>query len=507
MSWLDLQVRERPAAPALRVPAPPGGGTALSFSWRELGAAARRAARALAVSGAGPGRRVAVALPNTAEHVVAIHAVERLGAVLVPVDPRLDGAELDRRLEAVGAELLVTDEGTAGAGVSWTGPRIVPGELLSAEGSAAVGRVPEPPAPAAAPEDDVLHSILFTSGSTGIAEPVPLTRGNHRSSAAAVASNLGVGPDDDWLCCLPLVHVGGLAIVLRSVLRGASITLLDRFDAARTARLLVEPPDGRPVTLASLVPTMLRRLLPALPSAGGGGPAGASLRAVLVGGGPVTPELLAEAVSRRVPALATYGMTETASQVTAVPPERFPRGIAARPASAGPPLPGVELEIRRPGESGPVAGVGEIWVRGPMVSLPAAERSGGRDGWLRTGDLGRIDADGDLRVVGRRDQVIVTGGENVSPERVEEALAAHPGVADCAVVGIDDPEWGRAVAAAVVPADPAAPPAVDRLAAWCRDRLAPFEVPKRWRFLPAIPRTAAGKVARRTVAREWGAGR
>jgi len=501
MTWLAHQMRVRPEATALRV-----GEQVLTYG--ALGELVGRAAACLAEAGVGPDSRVAVALPNSLEHVLAIYATSWLGAVLVPVDPRLpavDPVELRRRLEVAGAGVLVASAGSAKEPVPC--PVIDPAELCSTVESdpVASGNPVPPPRPR---HPDELHSIVFTSGSTGRPEAVHLTHGNHLASAVASAFNLGIDRRDDWLCCLPLVHVGGLAIVLRSVLYGTALTLTDGFDAPRVAELFR---SGR-ITLASLVPTMLRRLLALQErlTPGSAPEQTRGLRAILLGGGPADPALVEEAVVRRgLPVLATYGMTETASQVATVPPERLDaiRRGDEPPGSAGQPLLGAEIEIRAPGAEEGDAGVpgrapatagetGEIWVRGPMVSASSA----GADGWFRTGDLGRLDAAGNLWVAGRRDQVIVTGGENVSPERVEAVLAAHPGVAECAVAGVDDPEWGRSVAAAVVPRHPERPPEPAALAAWCRERLAPFEVPKRWRLVADLPRTAAGKPRRADVA-------
>jgi len=497
MTWLADQMRVRPEATALRV-----GERVLTYG--ALGELVGRAAGLLALAGIGPGDRVAVALPNSLEHVLAIHATSWLGAVLVPVDPRLpavDPDELRRRLEVAGAGVLVAS--LEGSGEPMPCPLVNPAELGST-----VGSIP-PPRPR---HPDELHSIVFTSGSTGRPEAVHLTHGNHLASAVASAFNLGIDRRDDWLCCLPLVHVGGLAIVLRSVLYGTALTLTDGFDASRVAELFR---CGR-ITLASLVPTMLRRLLvlkePLTPESAPKPAFGQTrgLRAILLGGGPADPALIGQAVVRRgLPVLATYGMTETASQVATVPPERLDaiRRGDEPPGSAGQPLLGAEIEIRAPDEGDDNAAVpgrapatagetGEIWVRGPMVSASAA----GADGWFRTGDLGRLDDAGNLWVTGRRDQVIVTGGENVSPERVEAVLAAHPEVAECAVASVDDPEWGRSVVAAVVPRRPKQPPEPAALADWCRERLAPFEVPKRWRLTADLPRTAAGKPRRADVA-------
>jgi O-succinylbenzoic acid--CoA ligase len=282
-----------------------------------------------------------------------------------------------------------------------------------------------------------LHALLLaggplevhTSGTTGEPKPVTLSAENVEASARGTAELLGIRDDDRWLVPLPLHHVGGLMVLLRSVIY------------ATTAVIARHDPDA---TLASMVPTQLVRGLDrGMPK----------LRAILLGGGPVAPEL------RRPGVLETYGMTETTSSAT----------IDGRP------LPGVTIEI---------ADDGEILVSGPIVA-------GG--GTLRTGDLGRMD-DGRLTVIGRKSDTIVTGGENVAPAEVEAVLTAHPAVQDAAVVGRPDAEWGEAVVALVVgDADP------DELRAFCRARLAPFKVPKRVERVDTLPRTPSGKLLRRSL--------
>jgi len=505
VTWLARQARARPEVVAVRVPSGDrrkGGWREVSY--RELAGRAGAAAARLEEQGVGPGDRVATALPGILGHLVALHGVAWRGAVLVPLDPRLDPEELARRVETVGAAALIGgDEPPSGR----LPCPVVPLEDVD-PGGASDGTAPAPIP--RAPEE--LCSIVFTSGSTGRAEPVELTWGNHLASATASAFNLGIDRRDDWLCCLPLVHVGGLAIVLRSVLYGTALTLVDTlvdgFDSRQVAALL----RGGRITLASLVPTMLRRVLeqagreapdpedPADAASDSEPDPEPGLRAILLGGGPAEPELIEAAWRAGLPVLPTYGMTETASQVATLPLDRLRHGTseALRAGSAGAPLFGAEIAIRgAAGARGEGGSAGDIWVRGPMVARSAPVDA---DGWLRTGDLGRIDEAGDLWVLGRSDQVIVTGGENVAPERVEAALATHPAVAECAVTGVDDPEWGRAVAAALVPRDPLRPPAADDLAAWCRDRLAPYEVPKRWRVVADLPRTAAGKPRRGALA-------
>jgi len=335
------------------------------------------------------------------------------------------------------------------------------------------GAVFVPVAPAHPPEPDLgadeadvelrtthhpgaVHSIIHTSGTTGDPKPVELTFGNYAASAAASAGGLGVDPGDRWLCPLPLYHVGGLGVLVRCAVNHTTAVLHERFDAERVRRTL----EAGEVTLASLVPTMLVRLREA------GLRAAPNLRAIALGGGPIPAGLLEWAERAGIPVTPVYGMTETCSQVVA--------------GSPGRPLAGVELEIG--------AG-GEILVRGPMV----AAKEVGPDGWLHTGDLGRLDDRGRLHVEGRLKELIVTGGENVAPLEVEQALLAHPAVADAAVTGRPDPEWGEAIAAFVVPRGRADP---EDLRAWCRGRLAPHKVPKSIELVESLPRSVGGKLLR-----------
>ena len=214
------------------------------------------------------------------------------------------------------------------------------------------------------------------------------------------------------------------------------------------------------VTLASLVPTMLQRLRAAGLSRTPG------LRAIALGGGPIAPGLLEWAVERGIPVVPVYGMTETCSQVVAGSPGRALRGVELR-----------------------VAGDGEVLVRGAMVARGAA----GADGWLHTGDLGRLDRHGLLQLAGRKKELIVTGGENVAPLEVERALLSHPAVADAGVAGLADETWGEAIAAYVVTSSPVAE---HELQAWCRERLDGFKVPKHVVSVRELPRTANGKLMR-----------
>ncbi len=254
-------------------------------------------------------------------------------------------------------------------------------------------------------------AVLFTSGTTGEPRPVFLTRAHFEASARAGAAVLPVDADDRWLCSLPVHHVAGLSIFTRCAIFGATV-VAEPFEP-KTVKALMEAGE---VTIASLVPTMLVRLREA------GLERAPKVRGILLGGGPIPAELLDWARDVGLPVMPTYGMTETCSQIATA-------GVGERLAR---PLPGVELRI---GDEG------EILVRGPMVAT---------DGWLHTGDRGALTDDGLLEVHGRMDDLIVTGGENVAAAEVQAALLEHPDVSDAAVLGIEDPEWGRAIWAFVV---------------------------------------------------------
>ena len=312
---------------------------------------------------------------------------------------------------------------------------MAPGRILGHDGATDLptGRAVEP--------GDAL--VVPTSGSTGDSKGVVLTHSALDASARATNARLGVRHGDHWLACLPLAHIGGLSVVVRAIRSGTALTVHSGFDAAAVM--------ASGATLVSLVATALARIDPA------------TFRVILLGGAAPPPAVPSNVVT-------TYGMTETGSGVV----------------YDGAPLDGVELRI---------APDGEILLRGPM--LLRAYRDGTdpfRDGWFPTGDVGRWIESGRLHVDGRRGDLIVTGGENVWPEPVERVLRGLPSIADVAVTGIADPEWGEAVTAYVVPAG--RPPSLDDLRGAVKAELPAYCAPRRLILVDEIPRTSIGKVAR-----------
>jgi O-succinylbenzoic acid--CoA ligase len=404
-AWLERAAATRPDVLAVET-----AGGALTYA--ELLARARAGASRFA-----PGDRVAILLPAGLDFAVALHACLLAGAAAMPVDLRLGQRERSAQLASADA---VVDAPLPTSG----GPRA--GD------------------PAAA------ALVVHTSGTTGTPRPITLTPANILANALGCAVALGHDRRERWLCPLPLSHVGGLMVLLRSAIAGTTAVL----DGA-----------GRDdVTIASLVPTQLSRLLEA------GARPGPELRVIMLGGAPADPTLLVRARAAGWPVAPTYGLTQTCSAVTVAEPGDV--------ETSGAPLPGVGVAI---------APDGEILVTGPTVA-------GG--GTLRTGDLGRLDDRGRLVVSGRKVDTIVSGGENVMPAEVEAALLEHPAVAEAGVFGRPDAEWGEAVTAVVVLRAAAEP---EDLRVHCAERLAGYKVPKRIEIRDALPRNPSGKLLRRAL--------
>jgi O-succinylbenzoic acid--CoA ligase len=448
------------------------GNQTLTFDQLDRAVDARAAF--LSALGVAPGDRVALLLGNGWPFVELVHAVPRVGATLVPLNTRLTVEELAFQVADSGATLILNDLVNEAKAKALPVPAH-PVDALPSEGAL--------PPKRQLVDLDQPHTVIYTSGTTGRPKGAVLTHGNHWWSALGSALNLGLREDDRWLAVLPLFHVGGLSILLRSAIYGIPAVVHESFDAGAANRAIDEG-----ATIVSVVATMLQRML----DERGERPYPAHFRCALLGGGPAPRPLLELAARRGVPVVQTYGLTETASQVATLAPE----DALPKLGSAGKPLFPTELRIDAPDADG----LGEILVRGPTVTPGYLDQPAPttHDGWLQTGDLGRLDGDGYLYVVDRRDDLIVSGGENVYPAEVEAALMEHPAVREAGVYGVPDEEWGEAVAAAVA-LRIGATATDEELRAFVRQRLGGYKVPRAIRFVEALPRNAAGKLLRREL--------
>ncbi|MBD0355188.1 MAG: o-succinylbenzoate--CoA ligase [Rubrobacteraceae bacterium] len=375
--------------------------------------------------GLGAGARVGLYLPKDERYIVLLLALLRAGCVACPLSTRTPRLGVATLLQRAACRALISEKDlpeAAHAGV----PKLHPKALLES-----ISSVDDRPR-----SSDPLHllldrhaTVVFTSGSTGTPKGTLHTFGNHYFSARGSNANIALEPQDRWLHSLPLYHVGGLSILFRCLLAGASVALPE------PAAPLGEAIARSRATHVSLVSTQLLRLL----REEGFDPSG--LKAILLGGGPTPGYLLEEALARKLPIHTSYGLTEMASQVTATPPAASRETLR----TSGRPLPHRELSISDDGE---ILVRGETlfagYVEGEAIELPIDA-----DGWFHTKDLGELDAGGYLRVRGRKDNLFISGGENVQPEEIEEALCFLEGVEEAVVVPIPDPEFGFRPAAFV----------------------------------------------------------
>lgn len=412
-----------------------------SMTYAELEEEAVHVARRLAAWGVRRGATVAMNMRPGRDKIVLVHALMKTGAVLLPISPKLSPEE---RAKAIASCDVSVDLDDAGKLTQTEADMPLLGEHDMADP----------------------HCRILTSGSTGRPHTVSLSYGNHLFSAMGSAFNIGIDPADRWLCALPTSHISGLSIVMRSVIYGTAMVLQDEFSTEAVADAI----EREGVNVISLVSTMLLRLLDE----------GVDLtgpRAILVGGGPVPQSALSEALDKGARVIQTYGLTETCSQVTTLEVAEARRKVG----SVGRPLLTSHLRIQG----------GEILVQGPTVSAGALDA----DGWLHTGDVGRIDEDGFLYVQGRTDEMIITGGENVIPAEVEDVVVQHPQILEAAVIGRPDPEWQQAVTAVVVARD-GGDLSLEELRRHCEGKLASYKIPKGLEVVEELPKTPSGKLHR-----------
>jgi O-succinylbenzoic acid--CoA ligase len=461
-----------------------------AWSYEGLDEEVERLAGQLASLGLTTGDHLGVLMETSVEFVRLVHAAGRLGLVLVPLNARLTAEELAVQADRADLTALVCTADTEP-------------QAVEAADSVPVASVDDPQwegvtrlqQTAVADfergewDEDDTQLLLFTSGTTGQPKAVRLTAGNLHASAVASAFRLGVIPDDRWLVTLPMYHMGGLAPVLRCALYGTTVVVREGFDPGPTADDIGE----YDVTGVSLVPTMLTRMLDAR------GTLSDSLRFVLLGGAPAPATLIDRCRDYSVPVHPTYGMTETASQIaTAGPTDAFDfAGTVGRPLmwtevtvvdDDGAPLP--------PGETGELVVAGPTVTPGYYDDREATEAAFCEHGF-RTGDIGTRDESGRLWVMNRKDDTIITGGENVQPGEVAGVLRDHRDVREVAVVGVPDEEWGERVGALIVPRSEDV--TVEDIETYCEQSLAGFKRPRLIIFAEELPRTPSGTVKRDAV--------
>ena len=419
--------------------------------------------------------RIAILASSSPELVIALHGCLQLGCELVLLNERLTKEELTYQLRDSAPTALLVD--------SYTKRQLSYDQLFSMEELRNQADRKSFQLEEEWPKDRVV-SIMYTSGTTGRPKGVCQSIENHVMNAMGSALNLGVQPNDCWLCAMPLFHISGFSILMRSVLYGMTVLLQSKFDEESAVDAILS--GG--VTRMSVVSVTLERILTVLEERDISFPT--SFRSMLVGGGPVPRAYLERAIKRNIPVLQTYGMTETASQTTTLASEDAIRKLG----SAGKPLFFAEVKIDGQEE------IGEICIKGPHVTKgyvgEHADKSPLIDGRLHTGDIGYLDEEGYLYVVDRRSDLIISGGENIYPAELENVLAKHPAVKEVGVIGKEDETWGQVPIAFLVLKEHATE---EELKEFAKDRLASYKRPAAYYFLKALPRNASNKLLRRKL--------
>jgi long-chain acyl-CoA synthetase len=471
----DRRATDNPTGPAV-------ADSSQALTNAELLDRVRAGAAHLAELGIGAGDVVALKLTNRVEFVVLLFAAWRLGATITPVNPALTDPETARQLDDSRAKLLVVEGGA------------------DAIGDVATLSVPdlrrETPQSESVPVDDssALALLIYTSGTTGVAKGVMLDHANLEAMTGMGRDALHLGSDDRCLLILPLFHVNGIVVsILTPLLVGASVVIADRFNP----ETFFDTIERERPTFFSAVPTIYS-MLAALPS--DVRPDTSSVRFAVCGAAPSSAELLARFEDRYgFPLIEGYGLSEATCGST-INPVHGPR----KAGTVGLPFPGQELRILGvdgnpvpPGENGEVVVRGANVMRGYLGRLDdtAAVIS---DGWLRTGDIGHLDEDGYLTLVGRSKEMIIRGGENIYPKEIEDVLAGDPAILEAAVIGVPDQKWGEVVVAFVQPR-PGATIDIGVLKARCRQQLSGYKRPTAIHVLEALPTNAVGKPDKKSL--------
>ena len=416
-----------------------------------------------------PGSRVGLLATNTLMSYKLALAIMCSGRTIVWLNWRLAGEELERQIKDSGLQLCLVENSLWRSGMtdpfkSYSAFLITsadPGELIPVFKS------------------NWVASIMYTSGTTGRPKGVLQTFGNHFYSAVSSALNLGLSSADKWLCVAPIFHISGFSIIMRGLIYGMTVRLVEKFRAEELERILA----NETVTIMSVVPFMLKKLIQQQNKTNTH--YNSAFRCMLLGGGTIDRETLEACLQRSIPVVQCYGMTETCSQIVAL------RSADAllKLGSVGQPLFSTQLKLSKDGE---------ILLKTPALTpgylnLPDKLPSKMIDGWYRTGDIGHLDKEGYLYIDGRADEMLISGGENIFPQEVEQIYQRYPQINEVAVVGQNDSVWGQVPVAFVVSDRRLSP---TKLINYGYEHLARYKVPQHYIFVSELPKNASGKIRR-----------
>lgn len=483
-NWLKKRAQLTPNRIAIRF-------NQYTYTFEDMFYLAKQTAGRLTTLSISDGQYVAVMLKNHLDSVVILFALQLIGVKTVILNHRLTEQEIAWQLSDSEAKTIITEKEFLHK-INAVQKNFSQLTILDKEELQDIDYT-EPKVKEEFNLDDVC-TIMYTSGTTGKPKGVLQTYGNHWWSAMGSALNLGLMESDSWLCAVPVFHISGYSILMRSIIYGIPVVLHESFDE----KAAIHDIKKHNVTIMSVVSTMLARISKELED----GHLPSTFRCMLLGGGPAPAPLLEACVSKKIPVFQTYGMTETASQIVTLSSEYMLKKLG----SAGKPLFPSQLKIvdECGNEVSASCAEGEIFVKGPNVTPGylnnvQATKDKLHNGWFNTGDIGYLDNEGFLYVLDRRSDLIISGGENIYPAEIESILVTHPDVEDAGVIGMADPTWGQVPVAFIVWKEGYSS-SVEELISFCQERLAKYKVPKKIIEVDELPRNATKKLVRRKLA-------